>query len=98
DPTTKKTGGLLTNVAAGQQDAALSKAAFAAPLNKLIGPVKGQFGYYVLQVIKVNAATQKTLAQSTTTIKQTLTTQATTSANTAVDNHAQKDWKSKTTC
>ena len=41
DPTTKNNGGLLQNVSKGQQDAALSSAAFSAPLNKLVGPVKG---------------------------------------------------------
>ncbi len=46
DPS-KNTGGVLNGVTAGQQDSALSKAAFAAPVNKLIGPVKSQFGYYV---------------------------------------------------
>jgi foldase protein PrsA len=98
DTTTKDKGGLLTGVTAGQQDAALSKAAFAAPLNKLLGPIKGQFGYYVLDVIKITPATQKTLAQSTTLIKQTLSGQLTTAAQNAVDAHAKKDWLSKTTC
>jgi foldase protein PrsA len=98
DPTTKTKGGLLTGVTAGQQDAALSTAAFAAPVNKLLGPIKGQFGYYVLEVIKIVPATQKTLAQASAAIKQTLTSQLTTAAQTAVDNHAKKDWLSKTTC
>jgi foldase protein PrsA len=98
DATTKDKGGVLTDVTAGQQDAALSKAAFAAPVNKLLGPVKGQFGYYVLEVTKVTPATQKTLAQESATIKQTLTTQLATAAQTAVDNQAKKAWLSKTTC
>jgi foldase protein PrsA len=98
DPTTKNNGGLLTNVTAGQQDAALSKAAFAASVNQLVGPVKGQFGYYVVQVIKITPATQQSLAQATTAIKQTLGTQLTNSAQTAVNNHAKSDWLSKTTC
>ena len=98
DPTTKNKGGVLTNVTAGQQDAALSKAAFAAPVNKLLGPIKGQFGYYVLEVTKITPATQKTLAQTSATIKQTLTTQLATAAQTAVDNQAKKAWLSKTTC
>ena len=98
DATTKNNGGLLTNVTAGQQDAALSKAAFAAPLNRSVGPVKGQFGYYVVEVIKITPATQQTLAQATTTIKQTLTTQLANSAQTAVNTHAKSDWLSKTTC
>jgi foldase protein PrsA len=98
DPTTKAKGGLLTGVTAGQQDAALSQAAFAAPLNKLLGPIKGQFGYYVLEVIKITPATQHSLAQSSALIKQTLSSQLTTDAQTAVDNHAKKDWLKQTTC
>jgi foldase protein PrsA len=98
DPTTKNNGGLLTGVTANGQDAALSQAAFAAPVNKLVGPVKGQFGYYVIQVIKITPSTQKTLAQSTAQIKQTLTTQNQTAAQNAVDAHAKKDWFNQTTC
>jgi foldase protein PrsA len=98
DPTTKNKGGVLTNVTAGQQDAALSKAAFVAPANKVLGPVKGQFGYYILEVTKITPATQRSLATSTALIKQTLSGQLTQAAQTAVDNQAKKDWLSKTTC
>jgi foldase protein PrsA len=98
DPTTKNTGGLLTGVTKGQQDVALDTAAFSAPVNQLIGPVKGQFGYYVVQVTKIKAATHQSLAQATPLIKQQLTTQAQSNAQTAVDNNAKKDWQSQTTC
>lgn len=98
DPTTKNKGGVLTNVSKGQQDAALSKAAFAAAPNKLIGPVKGQFGYYVLEVTKIHPATQKSLAQSSALIKQTLTNQAQSNAANAVVSHAKQDWQSQTKC
>src|ERR1700761_7652216 len=57
DPSKSK-GGVLTGVTAGQQDSTLSKAAFAAPVNKVIGPVKSQFGYYVIKVTKITPATQ----------------------------------------
>jgi foldase protein PrsA len=98
DPTTKNKGGVLTNVTKGQQDAALSNAAFGATTNKLIGPVKGQFGYYVVEVTKINPATQKDLAQSSALIKQTLTSQAQTTAANAVVNAAKKEWQTKTKC
>ena len=88
----------LSGVTAGQQDSTLSKAAFAAPVSKIIGPVKSQFGYYLIRVTKVKAATQRSLAQSTALIKQTLQSQLTTSAQTAVDNHAKTDWLKKTSC
>ena len=97
DPS-KSTGGVLNGVTVGQQDAGLTKAAFAAPLNKLIGPVKTQFGYYLIDVTKVNPATQRSLAQSTALIKQTLQTQLQTQAQTAVDSHAKKNWLKKTSC
>jgi parvulin-like peptidyl-prolyl isomerase len=97
DPS-KSTGGVLNGVSAGQQDSALSKAAFAAPVNQLVGPVKSQFGYYLIRVTKVNPATQRSLAQSTALIKQTLQSQLTTQSQTAVDNHAKKDWLKKTSC
>jgi foldase protein PrsA len=98
DPTTKNSGGVLTGVESGQEDAALNTAAFAAPLNKLEGPVKGQFGYYVFEVTQITKATHESLASATKLIKSQLTTQAQTSAQTAVDNHAKKDWQSQTKC
>jgi foldase protein PrsA len=98
DPTTKNTGGLLTGVTKSQADPALASVAFTAPLNKVMGPVKGQFGYYVFDVIKDTPATHQTLAQATALIKQQLTTQQQQNAQTAVDNHAKKDWLSQTTC
>ena len=98
DPTTKNTGGVLTNVTAGQQDAALSKAAFSAPSNKLLGPIKGQFGYYLIEVTKITPAVTKSLAASSALIKQTLTSQLQTAAQTAVTNHAKKNWGKQTKC
>jgi foldase protein PrsA len=98
DPTTKDKGGLLDDVTAGQQDPALSKAAFAAPLNKLVGPVKGQFGYYVVQVIKITPAKVQSLASVSSTIKTTLTTAKQTAALTTVDNQLKKAYGAKTLC
>jgi foldase protein PrsA len=98
DPTTKNTGGLLKNVTKGQQDAALDSAAFSAPTNKVLGPVKGQFGYYVFEVSQIKPATQQSLAQATPQIRQTLVSQQQTNAQTSIDNRAKKDWLSQTTC
>jgi foldase protein PrsA len=98
DPTTKNTGGLLNGVTKSQADPALASVAFTAPLNTIEGPVKGQFGYYVFDVIKDTPATHQSLAQATPLIRQQLTTQQQQNAQTAVDNHAKKDWLSQTTC
>jgi|HubBroStandDraft_6_1064221.scaffolds.fasta_scaffold79106_3 foldase protein PrsA len=98
DPTTKSTGGVLNNVNKQQVESALATAAFAAPANKLVGPVKGQFGYYVFEVTKINSGSQQSLAQATPQIKQQLQSTSQTSAQTAVDNQAKKAWLSQTTC
>ena len=98
DPTTKNSGGLLTGVTKQQADTALANAAFSAPLNKLLGPIKGQFGYYVFEVTHVTPATHQSLAQATSLIRSQLTQQNSQSAQTAVDTQAKKDWLSQTTC
>jgi len=98
DPTTRNTGGVLNGVTSGQQDAALNSAAFSAPTSKLLGPIKGQFGYYVFEVTKITPATSKSLAQASASIKKTLISQLSTAAQTAVDNHAKQDWLSQTQC
>jgi foldase protein PrsA len=98
DPTTKDKGGLLKGVTKGQEDKALDSASFAAKTNKVLGPVKGQFGYYVFEVTKITKATQQSLAQATPLIGQTLTTQQQSSAQSAVDKVAKSNWQSKTQC
>jgi foldase protein PrsA len=98
DPTTKDKGGLLTDVTAGQQDPALSKAAFAAPLNQLVGPVKGQFGDYVVQVIKITPAKLQSLASVSSTIRTTLTSAKQTAALATVDDQLKKAYGATTLC
>ena len=98
DPQSKNKGGLLSNVTASQQDAALSKVSFSAPTNKLIGPVKAEFGYYVLEVLKVTPGNQKTLAQTQAAIRKTLKSQAQTTAEAAAASRAKKAFMTKTHC
>jgi foldase protein PrsA len=99
DPS-KSNGGLLPGVTKGQEDKALDTAAFGAATktNKVYGPIKGQFGYYVFEVTKVTKASQQSLAQATQVIQQTLTGQQQTNAQTAVDKVAKQEWLSKTDC
>ncbi len=98
DTATKSRGGLLVAVTKGQQDTALDSASFSAPLNKVLGPVHGAFGFYVFDVTKIKRSSQQTLAQAIPLIQQTLQGQAQTSAQTAVDAQAKKDWQHKTQC
>ncbi|HLI61410.1 MAG TPA: peptidyl-prolyl cis-trans isomerase [Solirubrobacteraceae bacterium] len=98
DPTTKNNGGLLQDVSKGQQDAALSSAAFAAPLHKLIGPVKGSFGYYVVEVIKITPATHESLAKATPQIKSTLAQQKSQNASTELGRKTKALYGARTIC
>jgi foldase protein PrsA len=98
DTATKSKGGQLLGVKKGQEEQALDSAAFSASVNKVVGPVKGAFGYYVVEVTKIKPATQQTLAQATPLIQQTLSGQAQTNAQTAVDKKAKSDFLHKTQC
>jgi foldase protein PrsA len=94
----KANGGALTGVTNGQEESAANKAIFSAPLNKVVGPVKGIFGYYVIEVTKVNAATQESLAKATAAIKSQLKSTSQTAAQSTVAKAAQSHWKKKTSC
>lgn len=98
DPTTRKSGGLVKGMTQGQLDPALDNAAFSAPLDKLLGPIKGEFGYYVFEVIGITPATQESLAQATALIRQTLTSQYNTSAQSTLAKTLRSHWLGKTSC
>ena len=73
DPTTKSTGGLRQSVSKGQSEPALDDQAFSAPLNQLVGPFKGQNGYYLIEVQKITPASTTPLDKQTSSqIKQQL--------------------------
>jgi foldase protein PrsA len=98
DPTSKNTGGLLVGVTKGQEDTALDQASFSASVNKVLGPVHGQFGYYVFEVTKITPATQQSLTQATPLIRQTLVSEQTTTAQNAVTKTLREHWKAQTSC
>jgi parvulin-like peptidyl-prolyl isomerase len=72
DPTTKSTGGLRSGVAKGQSEPALDTAIFASPTGQVEGPIKGQAGYYVIEVEAVHPAETQPLSKVQATIKQQL--------------------------
>jgi len=98
DPATKNKGGVMTGVTQGSTDPALQRAAFSALPGRVEGPVRGQFGYYVVDVTKVVPATQKSLAQEASVIRQTLITGQQSAAQSVVDSVAKKRWMSQTKC
>jgi foldase protein PrsA len=98
DPTSKAKGGELKGVVKGQEEAALNTAIFSAPLNKLSGPVKTPFGYYIYEVTGTTPGTQQSLAQSEASIKQQLTATQQQAALSKFVKEFKKTWTAKTDC
>jgi foldase protein PrsA len=98
DDASKAQGGKLPAVAKGQQEKAFDDAIFKAKKGKIEGPVKTQFGWYVFRVDKVSKASQQTLPQAKTTIKQVLASQNQQKALDAFVKDFRKKWKEKTEC
>jgi foldase protein PrsA len=98
DANTKDQGGQLTGVTKGQQDPTLDTAAFSAQQGKLLGPIKGQFGFYVYEVTKISKATQQTEQQASAAIKQSLAQTQQQNALNAFVNDFQGRWRDKTQC
>jgi foldase protein PrsA len=98
DEASKSQAGLLPAVSEGQQEKAFDTAIFAAPKNKLEGPVKTQFGWYVFKVQKVTKASQQTLEESKDTIKNLLRSQRQQKALDAFVKQFREDYKDKTNC
>jgi foldase protein PrsA len=98
DQASKAQGGLLSGVAKGQQEKALDDAIFKAAKGKLVGPVKTQFGYYILEVSKITAAKQQSLAQAKTSIQQILTSDNQRKALDTFGKDYRNRWKAETAC
>jgi foldase protein PrsA len=98
DDTSKAAGGKLPAQAKGTLDKQLDDAVFSADKGKLLGPIKTQYGYYVFTVTGITPASQQTLDQAKTTIKQTLQSQDQQKALDAFVKDFTKRWKDKTEC
>jgi foldase protein PrsA len=94
----KSKGGVLEGVEKGQEQKALSQAVFSASMNKLTGPIKTPFGYYVFEVTKVTKATQKPLKSVETEVTAALTSEREQTADTKFTADYKKKWKPKTQC
>jgi hypothetical protein len=98
DASSKKNGGKLTNVASGTEETAVNKAIFADPLNQVVAPIHGEFGYYVIEITQRTASVQQPLSKVKSQIKTTLTTAANSAAAKQIGNAAKKSWQSSTKC
>ncbi len=98
DPTSKANGGKLSGVIKGSQEKELDAAVFAAEQNKLSGPVKTPFGYYVFEVLSAKPGTQQPLSAVEKTIKQQLTAQGQQTALSTFVKEFKKRWVGRTDC
>jgi foldase protein PrsA len=98
DQASKAQGGQLKGVAKGQQEKALDDAIFKAQKGKLVGPVKTQFGYYILEISKITAAKQQSLAQSKASIQQILQSDNQRKALDKFGKDYRNRWKAETSC
>jgi parvulin-like peptidyl-prolyl isomerase len=98
DAATKNNGGQLLGVVRGEEEHALNAAAFSAPERKLIGPIHGAFGWYVVEVTKITPATHQTLKKATPLIRQVLTSTNQTAAQATLTKAVKSNWGSKTQC
>ena len=98
DEASKAQGGKLPAQAKGTLEKQLDAAVFSAKKNKLTGPIKTQFGYYVFEVTNITPASQQSLDQAKATIKQTLQSQNQQKALETFSKDYSKRWKAKTDC
>jgi foldase protein PrsA len=98
DAASKAAGGELRGVQHGQQDRAFDQAAFSAGKGVIVGPVKGQFGFYVLRVTGITAARQTPLAEARAQIRGVLQQQGQQTKMATFIRDFQQRWKDKTNC
>jgi foldase protein PrsA len=98
DEASKAQGGKMPAVAKGQQDKAFEDAVFAAQKGELEGPVKTQFGWYVLEVEKVIPASQQSLEQARETIKNLLRSERQQKSLDAFIKDFREQYKDETNC
>lgn len=98
DALSKGNGGRLAGVARGQQDRALDTAAFNAKTGVIVGPVRGQFGWYIVRVDRVTPAKQNSLEQSRAQIRQQLQQQGGSAKLNTFARDFQERWSKATVC
>jgi parvulin-like peptidyl-prolyl isomerase len=72
DKATKDSGGLRAGVSQGQSEPALEDQIFSAEQGQLVGPFKGQSGYYLIEVEKITPAATTPLSDVSKQIEQQL--------------------------
>lgn len=98
DAVSRGNGGRLLGVARGQQDRALDTAAFGARTDVIVGPVRGQFGWYIVRVTRVTPAKQNSLDESREQIRELLRQQGSSRKLNDFARDFQDRWTKLTNC
>lgn len=98
DDASKAAGGRLVGVSQGQQDRAFDTAAFDARRGEIVGPVRGQFGWYLLRVTGITPARQTSLAASRAQIRALLEQQGGQEKMGTFIRDFQRRWTDATNC
>lgn len=100
DPTTKAKGGLQPGLTEELLATAgpFKDAIFEAATNELVGPVKYQGNYTVIEVVKLNGEKVQTLEEAKAQISSTLTQQKQETALNDFVSSWQSKWESRTIC
>lgn len=98
DTASKAKGGQLGEVVKGEDEKELDAAMFSAQVNKLGGPVKTPFGYYVYQVLSTKPGTVTPLSKAEKTVKQQLLAEKQQKQLSSFVKSFKSKWKAKTDC
>ncbi|HVD87037.1 MAG TPA: SurA N-terminal domain-containing protein [Solirubrobacterales bacterium] len=98
DPTTKSKGGLQAGISEEFLQGPLKSAIFDSATGELVGPVKFQTNYVVLEVVKLNPAKTKTLAETRSEISSTLTQEKQQEYFSEFVSSYQSKWTGRTYC
>jgi foldase protein PrsA len=98
DAASKATGGELKGISQGQQDRAFDTAAFAGREREIVGPVRGQFGFYIVRVTNITPARQTPLAEARAQIRALVAQQNQQTKLSTFIRDFQERWKDRTNC
>jgi PPIC-type PPIASE domain len=98
DAATRRHGGLQRRVLRSELERPLAKAVFRAPLHRLRGPVRTQFGYYVFEVVRVRPRSVMPVARQRALIRARLIIEAQQATLDAFVTAFEAKWRARTMC
>jgi foldase protein PrsA len=98
DETSGRAAGRIPDVERSHLEPALARAVFRARPRRLVGPVRTQFGYYVVRVTRVHPAGELSAADTREIYRQRLVTRAEERAFDRFVKAFKRKWRARTAC